>query len=158
MRSIVHHSMLFLSLLALALVAPRAGAQAPATGGALEADAVLEAVRALDAALARKDTAAAGRWLAPGYRYFSSTGQVWARARFLEFLSAPAYRLDRARRSELEPLVDGAAAVVSSRWIGAGVYGTESFDDDQRCSLVLVRQEEGWRLLAEHCTQIRPDA
>lgn len=146
-------------LFALALVAPRAGAQTSvAAGSSTEAAAVLEAVRALDAALARKDTAAAGRWLAPGYRYFSSTGQVWSRARFLEFLSSPAYRLDRVLRSELEPRVDGAGAVVSSRWVGAGAYGTESFDDDQRCSLVLVRQETGWRLLAEHCTQIRPDA
>lgn len=54
--------------------------------------------------------------------------------------------------------VTGATAVVSSRWQGDGAYSGGEFHDDQRCSLVLVKGGGAWRLVAEHCTQIRPAA
>lgn len=140
--------------LVLRLAAPSALAQAAPADSA----AVLRAVAAFDAACAAKDTMAAGRWLTPTYRYFTSTGGVWSRTQLLELLAAPAYRVERAQRSELEPRIMGTTAVVSSRWQGQGTYPGGRFDDDQRCSLVLVKVGVAWRLAAEHCTQIRSES
>lgn len=141
--------------LCVSLVA--AGA-ACARGAAADSAAVAEAVRAYDAAWAARDTAAVGRWLAPEYRYFTSTGGVWSRAQLIELLASPSYEVESARRSELEPRLVGATAIVASRWQGHGTYSGGTFDDDQRCSLVLARRGQGWRLVAEHCTQIRPES
>jgi hypothetical protein len=52
-----------------------------------------------------------------------------------------------------EYLTSGAA-VVSSRWKGKGTYDGQEFHDDQRCSIVLAREKQQWRVLSEHCTQI----
>lgn len=142
-------------LVALALclgARPTRGQAAPADSAA-----VLRAVAGYDAAWAAKDTAAVGRWLAPGYRYFTSTGGVWSRGQVLALLAAPDYRLERVARSALEAQLRGTTAVVGSRWQGSGTYPGGRFDDDQRCSLVLVKDGTTWRLVAEHCTQIRPE-
>ena len=131
----------------------------PARGQAVPTDsaAVLRAVAGYDAAWAAKDTAAVGRWLAPGYRYFTSTGGVWSRVQVLALLAAPEYRLARVERSALEARLTGTTAVVSSRWQGSGTYPGGRFDDDQRCSLVLVKDGTAWQLVAEHCTQIQAE-
>jgi hypothetical protein len=94
--------------------------------------------------------------MAPVYVYFSSRGAVTPRAEVLGFLAAPHYRLEYADRSELEVHLLGGTAAVGSRWRGRGAYDGKEFVDDQRCSLVLVRERAGWRLLSEHCSQIAP--
>lgn len=139
--------------LVLCVGARPARAQAAPTDSAV----VLRAVASYDAAWGAKDTAAVGRLLAPGYRYFTSTGGVWSRAQLLALLAAADYRLERVERSALEARLTGTTAVVSSRWRGVGTYPGGRFDDDQRCSLVLVRDGTVWWLVAEHCTQIRPE-
>lgn len=138
----------------LCLSARVSDAQAARTDSA----AVVRAVTTLDAAWAAKDTAAAGRWLAPAYQYFTSTGGIWSRAQTLALLAAPEYRVERAARTALAVRVVGSTAVVSSRWQGHGTYPGGRFDDDQRCSLVLAKVGRTWRVLAEHCTQIQPEA
>jgi hypothetical protein len=42
--------------------------------------------------------------------------------------------------------------------VGRGSWAEGEIDDDQRCGLVFVRQESGWRLLAEHCVQIAAES
>ncbi len=114
------------------------------------------ALLAFDAAWSRGDTLEAARWLAPGYRYFTSTGSVWNRDRLLGLLGSPDYHLESSDRSEIAVRVVGSTALVASRWRGTGRYGAQAIADDQRCSLVLVGTAEGWRILAEHCTQLAP--
>jgi hypothetical protein len=113
-------------------------------------------VLAFDSAWNAKDSGAAGRWLAPGYRYFSSRGRVVPRDEMLRDLMAPHYRLEYADRSEIEVATVGGTAVVSSRWRGRGTWQLTQFVDDQRCTLALTRTSDGWRILSEHCTQIAP--
>lgn len=113
-------------------------------------------VIAFDSAWNAKDSSAAGRWLAPGYRYFSSRGRVVSRDEMLRDLMAPHYRLEYAERSEIEVATVGQTAVVSSRWRGRGAWQLTQFVDDQRCTLALTRTSDGWRILSEHCTQIVP--
>ena len=107
-----------------------------------------------DSAWNRQDTVEVSRLLAPQYQYFTSRGGVTHRAETLAFLGAPDYRLERARRSEVEVALSGPVAVVSSRWIGNGTWRGEAFDDDQRCGQTWVRTERRWQMLSEHCVQI----
>lgn len=120
----------------------------------VEESAVRHAIAAWDSAWARKDSAAAGRWMAPEYSYFSSRGRVIPRKELLGWLEQPGYRLQDAERGEMGVALHGATAVVSSRWRGRGQWNGVEFVDDQRCSLVAVRDGAGWRLMSEHCTQI----
>ena len=144
--------------LLIAVLLSLASRPAPAQLASADSAAGIAAVRAFDAALAAKDTAAAGQWLGAHYRYFTSTGGVWTRAQLLDLLAAPAYHAERAERSALEARITGGTAVVGSRWQGRGSYAGGTFDDDQRCSLVLTRQGQRWQLVAEHCTQIQAES
>jgi ketosteroid isomerase-like protein len=107
-----------------------------------------------DRAWNNKDASAVGSLVAPDYVYFSSTGQVQSRQHMLDMLSSPKYILASAERSEVKVYRMSGTAVVSSRWKGYGSYEGKEFRDDQRCSIVLVRQRRSWRVLSEHCTQI----
>lgn len=126
----------------------------PAAAPRPDSAAVVAALEAYDAAWAEKDTVAAGRWLAPQYQYFTSTGALRSRGDMLGFLVRPDYRLDHVERTEVQVTVDGETAVVSSRWRGTGTWSGGTIDDDQRCGLVFVRREAGWQALSEHCVQI----
>jgi hypothetical protein len=146
---------LWLALLpALIPVAAEAQQAAPVGARSSDSAAVVAAVEAYDAAWATKDTAAAGRWLAPKYQYFSSVGALRSRDHMLAFLVRPDYRLDFAERTEVEVTLDGETAVVSSRWRGTGAWSGGAIDDDQRCGQVFVRREPAWQVLSEHCVQI----
>ncbi|MFL5576332.1 MAG: hypothetical protein ACJ79S_10235 [Gemmatimonadaceae bacterium] len=61
-------------------------------------------------------------------------------------------------RSAASAVRAACAAVVSSRWQGHVTYPGGRCNDDQRYSLVLVKVAPAWRVLAEHCTQIQPEA
>jgi ketosteroid isomerase-like protein len=115
---------------------------------------VVHFVEEYDRAWNHKDAAAAGSFLAPDYVYFSSKGQVESRSQVLDLLLSPKYILASAERSEVKVYRMAGTAVVSSRWRGHGSYDGREFHDDQRCSVVLVQKGQGWRVLAEHCTQI----
>jgi hypothetical protein len=107
-----------------------------------------------DSAWNQRDTSAAGRLLAPQYQYFTSRGGVSSRSETLAMLSAPDYRLEHAKRSEIAVSLSGPAAIVSSRWQGHGTYRGRPFKDDQRCGQTWLQNESGWQLLSEHCVQI----
>ena len=115
---------------------------------------VVEFVRTYDKAWNRKDLPSVEHALAADYVYFTSKGDVWSRQRTLDLLRSPKYILTSAERSEIEVHLTGKTAIVSSRWKGQGSYDGEEFRDDQRCSIVLARAGQSWKVLAEHCTQI----
>ena len=116
---------------------------------------VIQAIKEFDSAWNRKDVATVERLLSDQYVYFSSEGKVTSRANTIEFLRSPQYVLQAADRSELQVHLTRDTAVVSSRWKGHGTYNDKPFTDDQRCSLVLIREGKNWKVLSEHCTQIR---
>lgn len=117
---------------------------------------VLAAVEAYDRSIEEKATEELHRLMAENFVYFTSSGQVRSRDRFIGFLTSPEYRPEFRERSELQVYVSGETAVVASRWRGRGTYAGTPFDDDQRCSLVFTRLGGGWRVAVEHCTPIRP--
>lgn len=117
-------------------------------------DAILAAVRRLDSAVTKRDTAGLAAVLAPGYTYFSSRGGSTDRSGTLAMVADTAYRLASSERTELKVHRTAGTAVVESRWTGRGRYHTRSFQDDQRCSLTLAEAKRGWQVAAEHCTQL----
>ncbi len=122
--------------------------------GAREPDGPRQAIDRYDAAWAARDEAALGKLVAPGFVYFTSTGDEWSRSRWLAFMRSPAYTLEAARRTEIVVHPTGNAAIASTRWVGNGSFEGHPFHDDQRCSIAMARVAGSWRILSEHCTQI----
>jgi ketosteroid isomerase-like protein len=125
-----------------------------AQGSSIQKDEVIQIIETYDRAWNRKDSAAVERIVAANYVYFNSEGGVSSRREMMDFLRSPKYVLNSAERSELKVHLATRTAVVSSRWKGNGVYNGKEFHDDQRCSLVLTREGQRWKLLSEHCTQV----
>jgi ketosteroid isomerase-like protein len=115
---------------------------------------ILHLVERYDSAWNSKDAARVKRILAADYIYFSSKGATQSRQHMLDMLLSPKYTVASAQRSEMEVHRTSSTAVVSSRWKGHGTYDGREFHDDQRCSIVLGREKQGWQVLSEHCTQI----
>ena len=143
--------------LALGTTACAAAPDGPEADGTLSTDEVLATLRALDDAVRNKDTAAVANLLAEGYTYLSSRGRVLTRDWLIhDLLGHPSYRLDHAERGEVQVSLYGSTALVSSRWRGEGSYQGEPVRDDQRCSLVMVKDAGRVRIAMEYCTQIVP--
>jgi len=124
-----------------------------ASQGASDSE-IIKTIKEYDTAWDRKDFASVERLLSNQYVYFSSNGKVTSRSETLEFLRSPKYVLQASDRSEFQVYLTNNTAVVSSRWKGHGTYNDQPFTDDQRCSLVLIKDRNNWKLLSEHCTQI----
>src|SRR6266567_1917038 len=117
-------------------------------------ESIIHLVERYDSAWNRKDAASVKQILAADYVYFTSKGGIQSRQHVLDTLLSSKYVLASAERSEMKVYRASDAAVVSSRWKGHGSYDGQEFHDDQRCSIVLVREKQVWQVLSEHCTQI----
>jgi ketosteroid isomerase-like protein len=117
-------------------------------------ESVIQFVKSYDDAWNHKDAVVIQHILAPDYVYFTSKGNVESRQALVNELLSPSYRLASAQRSEVKVYLTAGTAVVSSRWKGEGSYDGKEFHDDQRCSIVLAQETQGWQVLSEHCTQI----
>ena len=142
----------FVVLLSMFLVAMPSNAQVAKTNANAE---VLQALRQYDQAWQNRDTLGVMSGLSDDYIYFTSRGGQDTKAQSISTLASPSYVLESAERTEIDVRLVGSTAVVSSRWRGHGTWKEKPFDDDQRCSLVFVKTGSGWKLLAEHCTQIQ---
>lgn len=140
-------------VLAMRMLLPALLLGSAADAQAQDAD-VVAAIQAYDQAWNRQDAAAFERTLGADYVYFTSKGGVRSRQQWVAFLGSPKYRLESAERSEFQVHRTADTAVVGTRWKGHGSYDGKPFRDDQRCSLVLGRAAEGWKVLSEHCVQI----
>jgi len=141
---------------ACGVLVPGCARPGPESGGALEAES-LRVVARYDQAWVRKDVPAVVKILAPEYVYFSSRGKVSGLADTRAMLSSPGYRVDRSRRDELRAYRHGSTVVVSSHWTAAGVFDSQPFTDDQRCSVVVAFGGGVGRVLSEHCTALVPE-
>ena len=116
---------------------------------------VTDFIQHYDGLWAKRDTTGMKEAMAENYIYFSSTGNTTTRARILSwFAPADKYKVDTAKRSEVSITINGNIAVVSSRWVGSGSFDGERFSDDQRCSLIIQKENGKLKLISEHCTQI----
>ena len=104
---------------------------------------------------ARRDTSGMKEAMAENYIYFTSVGSTTDGIRIISwFTPADKYKVDNALRTEINVIINGNTAVVSSRWVGSGSFDGEKFNDDQRCSLTIQKVNDRLKLISEHCTQI----
>ena len=52
----------------------------------------------------------------------------------------------------------GNTAVVNTRWKGKGRYRNIPFDEDQRCSIVIEKENNKVHIVSEHCTPIKSNS
>ena len=116
---------------------------------------VEEFIMSYDDMWARRDTSLMKATMSDSYIYFSSTGRTIDRKSIMDWFNpADKYKVDSVSRNEIKITIEGSTAIVSSRWIGSGSFGGEKFEDDQRCGLVIRKENGKLKILSEHCTQI----
>ena len=122
----------------------------------LTEDEIKDFITGYDKTWERRDTARMKEIMDEKYIYFSSTGSTTDRSAIISwFTPVDKYKVDTAIRAEIVVVqIKGNTAIVSSRWIGSGTFDKEKFKDDQRCGLVIQKQDGKLKLIAEHCTQI----
>lgn len=93
--------------------------------------------------------------LSEQYVYYTQSGKAFDRNGIISTAGSDVYQLEAMDRQSLNMQIDGNTAVVNTIWKGKGVYHGEAFDDTQRCSVTIVKQDGKVRILAEHCTPIK---
>lgn len=92
--------------------------------------------------------------LAPAYIYFTQSGGLFSREGVVKTAGSPEYKLDSVWRHAIKVTLYENTAVVSSEWEGKGMYRGVPFDEDQRCSIIVVKVKNKAQILSEHCTPI----
>jgi len=93
--------------------------------------------------------------LAPAYIYFTQSGGTFTRINLVETAGSSDYLLDSAERIEYKVKLFENTAVVSTRWIGKGIYKGVTFNENQRCSITIIKIGNKVQILSEHCTPIK---
>ena len=93
--------------------------------------------------------------LAPSYIYFTQSGNTFTRHNLVETAGSDEYLLDTMSRTSLQVELFENTAVVSTRWMGKGIYRDTPFNEDQRCSITIIKSKGKVRILSEHCTPIK---
>ncbi len=122
--------------------------------GITEEEAV-DAIHRFDSGWAHKDLHAVDSVLSPSYIYFTESGGTFSRDSIVATAGENTYLLQDVSRSEYVVTLDGNTAIVSTRWKGKGVYRGKPFDEDQRCSVTLIKKNNKIQILSEHCTPIK---
>jgi len=93
--------------------------------------------------------------LPPVYTYFTQSGGRFSRDNLVQTAGSNTYLLQSMDRCKLAVALYENTAVVSTRWLGKGTYKGIAFDEDQRCSVTIIKKDNQVQILSEHCTPIR---
>jgi hypothetical protein len=116
---------------------------------------VIAVIQKFDEGWRQKNLATVDSVLAPAYIYFTQSGGLFSRDSVVQTAGSPAYTLDTVSRREFEVTLLGNTAIVSTRWRGKGLYKEVPFDEDQRCSITVIKEKGRVLIAAEHCTPIK---
>jgi hypothetical protein len=116
---------------------------------------VLSIIQRFDAGWETKNLQLVDSVLSPDYIYFTQSGGTFSREGVVQTAGSSEYTLESMQRSALDIHITGNTAIISTRWKGKGVYRGVAFDEDQRCSIVVVKQNGRVSILSEHCTPVR---
>ncbi len=116
---------------------------------------VIDAINKFDNGWENKNLKSVDSVLSPAYIYFTQSGSTFIRDSVVATAGENSYTLQDMSRSELAITLYDNIALVSSRWKGKGSYRGNPFDEDQRCSIVLVKKDNKIEILTEHCTPIK---
>lgn len=93
--------------------------------------------------------------LAPAYIYFTQSGGTFSRDSVVQTAGSSNYILERVQRVDIIVKLYENTAVVSTRWKGKGIYRDTPFDEDQRCSVIIIKSNNKVEILSEHCTPVK---
>lgn len=116
---------------------------------------VLDVIHRFDDGWKNKNMKAVDSTLASSYTYFTQSGGIFSRDSVVATAGESDYTLHDMSRSEPDIILSDNTAIVSTRWKGKGSYRGEPFDEDQRCSIVVVKHDGKVEILSEHCTPIK---
>lgn len=116
---------------------------------------VIATINKFDFGWEKKNLKTVDSVLAPAYIYFTQSGGTFSRDSVVATAGENSYLLDSVSRSEFVITTYGSTAVVSTRWKGRGIYRGTAFNEDQRCSIVLVKKNNKVEILSEHCTPVK---
>jgi hypothetical protein len=116
---------------------------------------VIDAINKFDNGWENKNLQSVDSVLSPAYIYFTQSGSIFSRDSVVATAGENSYVLQDMSRSELAITLYDNIAIVSTRWKGKGSYRGNPFDEDQRCSIVLVKKDNKIEILTEHCTPIK---
>lgn len=127
------------------------------TSNPLTEDESIDVIKKFDEGWDKKDMSLVDSVLSPFYLYFTQSGGIFSRDSVVATAGESSYSLNEVSRSEFEVTLSGNTAVVSTRWKGKGSYRGNPFDEDQRCSIVVIKEGDRVQILSEHCTPIKPN-
>lgn len=116
---------------------------------------VIAVIDRFDDAWRNKNMKGVDSVLAPSYIYFTQSGGTFNRDSVVSTAGSPTYSLDDMSRMEYDVILYENTAIVSTRWKGRGKYRSVPFDEDQRCSLTIIKDNNKVEILSEHCTPIK---
>lgn len=117
---------------------------------------VVDVIRRFDEGWKNKNAKEVDAVLSSQYLYFTQSGNTFDRANLVKTAESSEYQLQTMERENYTMQIEGNTAVVNTVWKGKGSYHGENFDDNQRCSITVVKVNDEVRILAEHCTPIKP--
>jgi hypothetical protein len=121
----------------------------------LTKDEVFAVISRFDEGWENKNMKAVDSALAPSYTYFTQSGGIFSRDSVVATAGETDYMLHDMSRSEIDITLYDNTAIVSTRWKGKGNYRNTPFDEDQRCSIVVVKKDGHAQIISEHCTPIK---
>ena len=122
---------------------------------ALTEQEVLNVINKFDSGWRNKNLRQVDSVLAPGYVYFTQSGGVFSRDGVVQTAGSSTYILDSMSRTDFIVQLYENTAIVSTRWRGRGVYKEQPFNENQRCSITILKQNGKVQILSEHCTPIK---
>ena len=123
----------------------------------LTTEEVIAVIKRFDEAWRTKNLQGVDSVLSPAYIYFTQSGGTFSRANLVETAGSQDYTLEKMGRYEYHVKLFENTAVVSTRWQGKGSYKGTPFDEDQRCSITIIKHDGKVEILSEHCTPIKPN-
>jgi hypothetical protein len=116
---------------------------------------VVSIINRFDDGWRRKNLKEVDSVLAPAYIYFTQSGGVFSREGVVQTAGSADYSLEKMERSAIKVQLYENTAIVSTRWQGKGMYRGTAFDEDQCCSMTIVKTNDKVEILSEHCTPIK---
>ncbi|MDB5224257.1 MAG: hypothetical protein JWN83_2924 [Chitinophagaceae bacterium] len=125
---------------------------------AITKEEVINVIKKFDDGWENKNLNAVDSVLAPAYVYFTQSGGTFSRDSVVATAGENSYHLQNMSRTEFVVTLYGNTAIVSTRWKGKGTYRGTPFDEDQRCSIMLIKKNHKVEILSEHCTPIKTNS
>lgn len=116
---------------------------------------VLAAIHCFDEGWKNKNPNAVDSILSSSYVYFTQSGGVFDRKNIVHTAGSADYKIDTVHRQQIDIKIEGNTAVANTVWQAKGFYFSKPFNDIQRCSITIIKNNGKVEILSEHCTPVK---